>query len=678
MLKWFKNLSIKLKLVISFIFILLLSFLSIGITNSILMYNTVDNMMKNNLMNVMNNVYTISKTAVTTSVKSNLNTIVETNKQIAEYYYNLYIKGELSEEEAKNKIAEIFLNQNIGNKGYIFVLDASNAPKKVTFAVHPELEQYKNYDISKIPYIKKSINEREGYFEYKWAENSSDEKMKEKAIFITYFEPWKWVICASAMKSEFTELIDTSIFREDILSTKIGKSGYPYIVDIEGNIILHPEIENENVYDLELESTISLLEKAKKEKNGTIRYLLKDDDSNQSKWKLAYFRYLEDIDWVIVSTVYEDEIYSPLNYQINMTIFMLILTLLLILPLVILIVKNILNPLVILMQDVKKIREGNFNIKSRVKSNDEIGMLANEFDNMTDKLNESFDKIEKQNKEIKKSNENLELSIKQKTENLANALIDMKKSKDRADEAYQKLKTRNEELIDLNSKLIIMDEKNEKLQTLIRQYTPKATWSHVLETLDNEGLEESIEEITTTMLFADIKNFTKFAERYTPKIVLQSLNEIFAMVSNVIYKYNGDIDKFIGDAFFAVFNNPQECINASLEISRRLDKINDNNMMSGKPPLFLRFGINTGEVVRGNIGSEIRRDNTLIGDAVNITQRLESESIPGQILISKSTYSGVKDKIKVSEEIELSVKGRKQKIKAYYVENIISNSVTAN
>ncbi len=179
-----------------------------------------------------------------------------------------------------------------------------------------------------------------------------------------------------------------------------------------------------------------------------------------------------------------------------------------------------------------------------------------------------------------------------------------------------------------------------------------------------------MEEIEVTMLFADIKSFTKFAERFPPKVVLQSLNEIFDMVTKVVYENNGDIDKFIGDAFFAVFEDPLDCVKATWDISKKLDEINDKNMMSGKTPLYFRYGINTGVVVRGNIGGEIRKDNTLIGDAVNAAQRLEHESIPGQILIAKSTYESIKNKIEVSDEIELSVKGKKNPIRAFYIEEL--------
>ncbi len=180
----------------------------------------------------------------------------------------------------------------------------------------------------------------------------------------------------------------------------------------------------------------------------------------------------------------------------------------------------------------------------------------------------------------------------------------------------------------------------------------------------------NLDKVSITMLFADIMNYTKFSEKYSPEEVIKQLNEIFEYSSGIIYKNNGDIDKFIGDAFLAVFPTPADALKAAWEISKGTDDINDEYIMSERPPLFFRFGINTGEVVRGDIGGKTRRSNTIIGDAVNLTQRLESESMPGQIIISNATYEKVKHQVNVSKEIKLDVKGREQPVKAYYVEKV--------
>jgi class 3 adenylate cyclase len=215
------------------------------------------------------------------------------------------------------------------------------------------------------------------------------------------------------------------------------------------------------------------------------------------------------------------------------------------------------------------------------------------------------------------------------------------------------------------------------LKEIIKQYTPKSLWKKALEFVkNNKGIEDlnelnNLDKVSITMLFADIMNYTKFSEKYSPEEVIKQLNEIFEYSSGIVYKNNGDIDKFIGDAFLAVFPTPLDALKAAWEISNGTDNINDDYIMSERPPLFFRFGINTGEVVRGDIGGKTRRSNTIIGDAVNLTQRLESESMPGQIIISSDTYEKVKDHVNVSKEVKLDIKGRDQPVLAYYVEKII-------
>jgi len=265
------------------------------------------------------------------------------------------------------------------------------------------------------------------------------------------------------------------------------------------------------------------------------------------------------------------------------------------------------------------------------------------------------------------------LILKKTNEALKKENEERKRAEKRLHQANEKLIGMAKELNEWNKKLTEINFKNELLQEHFRQYTPRATWSHILKTYEESTLRETLSEIDVTMLFGDISKFTKFAEKFSAIEVLESINEIFQIVTSKVYKYKGDIDKFIGDAFFAVFNDPFNALKSAWEISKDIDALNDERMMSGKTPLYLRFGVNTGKVVRGDIGGKFRRDNTLIGDAVNLAQRLESSSFPGQILISKNTYILVKDYVKVSEEREINLRGREKSIKAYFLESIELN-----
>ncbi len=232
----------------------------------------------------------------------------------------------------------------------------------------------------------------------------------------------------------------------------------------------------------------------------------------------------------------------------------------------------------------------------------------------------------------------------------------------------------NKDVVDkLKTEINKAQQHNQNLIKVLKQYTSKSTWKYLIHRIimhKNHTEETFVVEDYGTMVFGDVQGFTKFAERFSPEEVLLSLNQMFTMVTEVVYFYDGDIDKFIGDAFFAVFKDPLKAVKAVYKIAKKVDELNDDRMMNGLTPLFFRFGINSGKAVRGDIGGNLRRENTLIGDTVNIAQRLESRSIPGQILISESTYNFVKDHIVVSDKVELKVKGRKNPVTAYYIESV--------
>jgi class 3 adenylate cyclase len=276
--------------------------------------------------------------------------------------------------------------------------------------------------------------------------------------------------------------------------------------------------------------------------------------------------------------------------------------------------------------------------------------------------------------EVEKNNNNMD-TLHSEIEK-SNYEIEMMESLKQKLEKYE---LNNEPVIEILNKEIEKTKKqNERLGKVLRQYTSKATWKYLLRRImenKNKIAESFIMEDFGTMLFGDIQGFTKFAERYKPEDVLKSLNQMFNLVTDIVYEFNGDIDKFMGDAFFAYFSQPLDAIKAAVKIAKKVDEVNDERMMTGLTPLFFRFGINSGKAVRGDIGSNKRRENTLIGDSVNIAQRLESSSIPGQILISEATYQSIKEYIIVSEKVELKLKGRKSTIIAYYVEGLVDNDI---
>lgn len=179
-------------------------------------------------------------------------------------------------------------------------------------------------------------------------------------------------------------------------------------------------------------------------------------------------------------------------------------------------------------------------------------------------------------------------------------------------------------------------------------------------------------DLTATMLFADIIGFTRLSEQMPPRDINMILNQFFSRMTDIIFEYDGTLDKYIGDALMAVFGAPMEkegdeerAILAALKMREDLGQMRDQSIFEKQ--FNIRIGINTGRVVAGNIGSPKRMDYTVIGDPVNIASRLESIAEPNQILIGEETNRHVEGKFRINRVGSRLVKGKSIEIIAYEV-----------
>ncbi len=182
-----------------------------------------------------------------------------------------------------------------------------------------------------------------------------------------------------------------------------------------------------------------------------------------------------------------------------------------------------------------------------------------------------------------------------------------------------------------------------------------------------------------TVLFSDIRGFTTLSEEQAPEVVVELLNEYFQTWTNVIFKYDGTVDKFIGDAIMAIFgapvahpDDPLLAVQAALAMQAALKELNDKWGAEGKRTFKIGVGINTGEAIVGNMGSQQAMGYTVIGDAVNLASRLEGKTkdLGAEILISESTYQAVRNTIEVQEYRDITVKGKARTMSVYEVRGL--------
>jgi adenylate cyclase len=176
----------------------------------------------------------------------------------------------------------------------------------------------------------------------------------------------------------------------------------------------------------------------------------------------------------------------------------------------------------------------------------------------------------------------------------------------------------------------------------------------------------------TTILFADIRGFTSISESYEPQVVVDALNEYFERMVEIVFRYEGTLDKFIGDEMMVLFgspvmhrDDPTRAVQAAIEMQSAMTTINERHAERGLPPFEIGIGINTGEVVAGYIGSSQALEYTVIGDPVNTGSRLCALAKPGQILVSEWTRDKLGESFPLKELPAERVKGKSEPLRIY-------------
>lgn len=217
-------------------------------------------------------------------------------------------------------------------------------------------------------------------------------------------------------------------------------------------------------------------------------------------------------------------------------------------------------------------------------------------------------------------------------------------------------------------------EQGERARNLVSKLVSKQVAAKLL-ARGEEGIRG--ERRLCTILFADIRGFTPTAEKMLPEDLVALLNEYFTSMVDIIFKYDGILDKFIGDAIMAIWNapidqpdGPLRGVRAALEMQREIAMLNVRFKAQGRPPIGVGIGISTGEVVAGKMGSARKWEYTVIGDDVNLAQRIESKTAAGQVRISESTYQLLKNRVEVEALEPFLPKGKSQLVNVYRVISI--------
>ncbi|HEX4781566.1 MAG TPA: adenylate/guanylate cyclase domain-containing protein [Usitatibacter sp.] len=169
-----------------------------------------------------------------------------------------------------------------------------------------------------------------------------------------------------------------------------------------------------------------------------------------------------------------------------------------------------------------------------------------------------------------------------------------------------------------------------------------------------------------TIMFADLRGFTAITANYPAVIVLELLNRCFVRMSEIIFSHHGAIDKFMGDSILVVFEadgagareSVRRAVACAVDMQIAMEELNQRHREEEWPELYFGIGLNTGRVMTALLGSDLYSEHTVIGDEVNLTSRIESFSLRGQILVSASTFAHCTEWVKPGDPMDVFVKGK--------------------
>lgn len=227
---------------------------------------------------------------------------------------------------------------------------------------------------------------------------------------------------------------------------------------------------------------------------------------------------------------------------------------------------------------------------------------------------------------------------------------------------------------ELQKNLKTANEALERRNRFIRETFGRYLSDDVVETIleSPTGLERGGTKRVVTMLVTDLRGFTSLCEQLPAESVVEMINIYLETMTPIIFKYQGTIDDVLGDAIFALFGAPfarendvERAIACALEMQIAMMTVNARNQAAGFPTIAMGIGIHTGSVVVGNIGSAQRMKYAVVGRHVNLTFRIESYTVGGQILISQQTRQACRDNLIIANQQKVMPKGVQTPITIY-------------
>jgi len=377
--KLLSNLPIRYKIVFACTALFVPFAILAGTFSYSVMRDVLETQINRELSNSTESMLNMIQTSVRLSIRNSLRSVSEKNADIVALFYQQQLSGKLTETEAKARAIKVLLSQRIAKSGYLYCLDSSG-----TVRVHPEpgvLDQ----DLAAVPFIQQQVQRKNGYIEYDW-KNPEDLQAKPKALWMTYFAPWDWIISATAYRDEFDQVVNIDDFRKSIESLKFISSGYPYVLDLSGKLIVHPVHQGENVFTQGMETPEGLFKTMLAQRKGKIYYDWQNPGETTSRKKIVIFDHIPEVDWIVASSAYLDDLYAPIHTLRDIGILVAALCLLGGGLVATWISTTITAPISLLAKRFAHGATGDYSVRMDEQRGDEIGQLSAFFNRFMEQL----------------------------------------------------------------------------------------------------------------------------------------------------------------------------------------------------------------------------------------------------------------------------------------------------
>jgi adenylate cyclase len=223
-----------------------------------------------------------------------------------------------------------------------------------------------------------------------------------------------------------------------------------------------------------------------------------------------------------------------------------------------------------------------------------------------------------------------------------------------------------------NARLASRIEKEAQTRAQISRLIPASVVEQVIK--GELVIEKGGRVSEVTMLFSDIRGFTTMSDGRPPQEIVNTLNEYFEVMVDILFQYTGTLDKFVGDEIIGLFgapiaieDAPFKAVACAVAMFQALEEFNHTRAAENQPPLRIGVGINTGNVITGSIGSTRALQYTAIGDAMNVASRLVNVAGSGDIIISEDTFKHVIGRVEATQLPPVKVKGKAEELRVYRV-----------